>query len=86
MAAQNHLELRVENYYGNPQLPTVCSILYIDRRRFILEWMMGKDGLLWTINTVEKRDIKRFIKKWRNLAGNFRMPLILHRSTSNFLA
>ena len=80
------MELRVEKYYGDPGLPAVCSILHIGRRVFVLEWMMGRDGLLWTVTTSEKRDIKRFIEKWRNLARQLAIPLVVHRSASKLVA
>ena len=86
MASRSRVELKVENCYGDRGLPTVCSILHIGRRCFVLEWMMGRDGLLWTVTTAERRDIKRFIEKWRNLARGLRIPLIIHRSASKFLA
>jgi hypothetical protein len=86
MAPSKHVELKVERCYGDPKLPVVCSILHVGRRRFVLEWMMGRDGLLWTVTTSEKRDIKRFVEKWRDLAGRLAIPLVIHRSTSEFLS
>jgi hypothetical protein len=85
MTILNHVELKVEDYNGDDRLRTVCSILHVGRRGFVLEWMSGRDGLLWTVTTVDKRDIKRFVQRWRSLADRLRMRFTVHRSVLKFL-